>query len=270
MKVECPGCNKVYQFKVDKLPPSAFSFSCKICADKVQITQAQIDAAKAGAKKKKEAGPDNEKKKSKRSLPGLRADTFKESFSKMGDWVSDLTDRSERDWVLTLAKSMAYFSMALIVVLIILGVLTFYSVSTAQTVTYAEVTRSLDLKQDPLLSIQAAVPDIKIPKKVRKYLDGDNKATFVEWMNGLADNQKEDFIENLELIIKKALQEDPEHIFDYINEYKSLKFTRSVDKPAVKYLFKFGLIIAMITLIGLLGFFSMVLLRLTSQKPQLR
>jgi hypothetical protein len=86
-------------------------------------------------------------------------------------------------------------------------------------------------------------------------------------MNGLAENQKKDFIENLERIISKARQEDPEHIFDYINEYKSLKFTRSVDKPVVKYLFKFGLIIAMIALIGLLGLFSLILLRLTSQKP---
>ena len=266
MKVECPGCNKVYQFKVDKLPPQAFSFSCKICADKVQITQAQIDAAKAGAKKKKTAAPEGTKKKTKRSLSGLRADSFKKSFAKIGDLVSDMADRSERDWVLTLAKSTAYFSIALTVVLIIVGGLTFYSVHTTNKVTYAEVTRSLDLKQDPLLSIQEAVPDIKIPKKVSKYLGDDNKATFVEWMNGLADNQKKDFIENLERIIKKALQEDPDNIFDYINEYKSLKFTRSVDKPVVKYLFKFGLIIAMITLIGLLGFFSMVLLRLTSQK----
>jgi hypothetical protein len=260
----------VYQFKVNRLPPQAFSFSCKICAEKVLIAQAQIDAAKAGVKMKKADGSENANKKSKRSLPGLGADTFKKSFAKIGGLVSDLADQSEREWVLTLAKSMAYFSMALTVVLIIVGGLTFYSVNTSNTVTYAEVTRSLDLKQDPLLSIQAAVPDIKIPNTVRKYLGDDNKATFVEWMNGLAENQKKDFIENLELIISKALQEDPDHIFDYINEYRSLKFTRSVDKPAVKYLFKFGLIIAMITLIGLLGLFSMILLRLSSQKPHAR
>ena len=267
MKVECPGCNKVYNFKVDKLPPQAFSFGCKVCADKVQITQAQINAAKTEAKKKKAAGPGISEKKAKSSLPRIRTETLKKSIMKVGDFVSGLADRSERDWVLTLAKSVAYFSMGLIVVLIIMGALTYYSVSTASTVTYAEVSRSLDLKQDPLLTIQAAAPDIKIPKAVLKYLGGDNKATFVEWMNGLAENQKQDFIENLERIISKARQEDPENIFDYINEYKSLKFTRSVDKPVVKYLFKFGLIIAMITLIGLLGMFSLILLRLTSQKP---
>jgi len=270
MKIECQGCNKVYNFKVDKLPPQAFSFSCKICADKVEITQAQINAAKNEAKKEKEANTGKAKKKARPSLPRIRTDTLKKSFVKIGDFVSDLADRSERDWVLILAKSVAYFSMGLIVVLIILGGLTYYSVSTANTVKYAEVSRSLDLKQDPLLNIQAAVPDVKIPKVVRKYLGGDNKATFVEWMNGLAENQKKDFIENLELIIRKAQQEDPDNIFDYINEYKSLKFTRSVDKPAVKYLFKFGLIIAMITLIGLLGLFSLILLRLTTQKPHPR
>ena len=270
MKIECQGCNKVYNFKVDKLPPQAFSFSCKICADKVEITQAQINAAKNEAKKEKEANTGKAKKKARPSLPRIRTDTLKKSFVKIGDFVSDLADRSERDWVLILAKSVAYFSMGLIVVLIILGGLTYYSVSTANTVKYAEVSRSLDLKQDPLLNIQAAVPDVKISKVVRKYLGGDNKATFVEWMNGLAENQKKDFIENLELIIRKAQQEDPDNIFDYINEYKSLKFTRSVDKPAVKYLFKFGLIIAMITLIGLLGLFSLILLRLTTQKPHPR
>ena len=270
MKIECPGCNKVYNFKVDKLPPHAFSFSCKICADKIEITQTQISAAKTGAQKNKNANTEIAKKKTKFSLPSFRKDKLKESFSKFGDVVSDLADRSERDWVLTLAKSVAYFSMGLIVVLIIVGGLTFYSVSTANTVTYAEVSRSLDLKQDPLLTIQAAAPDVKISKFVRKYLGGDNKATFVEWMNGLAENQRKDFIENLDAIIRTALKEDPEHIFDYINEYKSLKFTRSVDKPIVKYLFKFGLIITMITLLGLLGFFSLILLRLTTQKQQAR
>jgi len=270
MKVECPGCNKVYNFKVDKLPPQAFSFGCKICAEKVQITQAQINAAKTEAKKKKAASPEIAKQKAKLTLPKIRTDTLKKSFMKIGDFVSDLADRSERDWVLMLAKSVAYFSMGLTVVLIILSGLTYYSVSTASTVTYADVSRSLDLKQDPLLTIQAAAPDVKIPKLVRKYLGGNNKATFVEWMNGLAENQKQDFIENLERIILKASKEDPENIFDYINEYKSLKFTRSVDKPVVKYLFKFGLIIAMITLVGLLGLFSLILLRLTSQKPHPR
>jgi hypothetical protein len=267
MKVECPGCNKVYNFKVDRLPPKAFSFSCKICADKIQITQAQLDAVKTEAKKKKEVKTEIAKKKAKPLLSRIWTDKLKKSFVKIGDLASDMADRSERDWVLTLAKSVAYFSMGLIFVLILLGGFTLYSVSTANTVTYAEVSRSLDLKQDPLLTIQAATPDVKIPKVVRKYLGGDNKATFVEWMNGLAENQKRDFIKNLELIIRKASQEDPEHIFDYINEYKSLKFTRSVDKPAVKYLFKFGLIIAMITLIGLLGLFSLILVRLTVQKP---
>ena len=270
MKIECPGCNKVYNFKVDKLPPQAFAFSCKICAEKIQITQAQLDAVKTDAKKKKEVKTEVAKKKAKPSLPRIRTDKLKSSFVKIGDFVSNLADRSERDWVLTLAKSVAYFSMGLILVLVILGGLTYYSVSTSNTVTYAEVSRSLDLKQDPLLTIQAAAPDVKIPKLVRKYLGGDNKATFVEWMNGLAENQKQDFIENLERIIRKARKEDPENTFDYINEYKRLKFTRSVDKPVVKYLFKFGLIIAMITLVGLLGLFSLILLRLTSQKPHPR
>ena len=99
MKVECPGCNKVYNFKVDKLPPQAFSFGCKVCADKVQITQAQINAAKTQANKKKAAGPEIAKQKAKRTLPRIRTDTLKKSFMKIGDFVSHLADRSEREWV---------------------------------------------------------------------------------------------------------------------------------------------------------------------------
>jgi predicted Zn finger-like uncharacterized protein len=266
MRVECSTCNKVYNFKEVKLPPYAFSFRCKKCSHSITVSKEQIDDAKTAAKGDKKANKNSSKKKAKTSLPKIQPEKLKKSFVKFGGFLSDLTGRSERYWIFTLTKFVAYFSIGLIVVLVILGGLTYFSIVSNNTVTYAEVGRSLELKQDPLLTIQAAVPEIKVPKLVDKYLGGDNRGTFVDWMKGLSENQKKDFINNLELIIEKVRKDDPENIYEYINEYASLKFKRSVDKPAAKYLLKFGLIIAMIIMIGLLGLFSLILLQLIPQK----
>lgn len=266
MKVECPGCTKVYNFKDERLPPHAFTFPCKQCGQKNTISQAQLDAIKTEAQKKKDDNKDHAKKKTKFSLPKIKPEKLKKPWEKIGQFLSDLSGRSERDWIFTVTKFVTYFSIGTLVVLIILGGVTYLSINSNKAVTYAEVRRSLELKQDPVITIQAVVPDIKIPKEVKKYLGGSNKGTFVEWMNGLDKNQKKDFIENLELIIQQAQKEEPENIYAFINEYTSLKFKWSVDKPLAKYLFKFGLIIAMITMVGLLGLFSLVLLQLMSQK----
>jgi hypothetical protein len=248
------------------LPPHAFSFNCKICAGKIQITQAQLDAIHSGVKDKKAADKDTKKKKAKASLGKIQAVNLKKLQGKLSDFLADLSERSERDWILMLTKYVAYFSIGLLVVLIGIGGVDYLSIGNNKTVTYAEVERSLDLKMDPLLTIQAAVPDIKIPNTVAKYLGGENRATFVEWINGLPQKQKKDFIKNLDLIIRQAQKRDPEHIFEYINEYKSLKFKQSSVSPVAKYLMKLGLIVVLITMIVLLGLFSMLLLRLSSRK----
>jgi hypothetical protein len=266
MRVECPACTKVYNFKNERLPPHAFTFPCKQCGEKIGVSQTLLDATKTEAKKNKDFNNDTAKEKIKTSLFKIQFAKLKKLSVKIGSYLSNLVDRSERDWIFTLTKFVAYFSIALLVVLLLMGGLTFYSINSSKTVTYTEVERSLELKEDPLITIQSVVPDIKISREVKKYLGGDNKGTFVEWMNELDENQKKDFIENLELIIQKAQKKEPENIYAYINEYKSLKFKWSVDKPLAKYLFKFGLIIAMITMVGLLGLFSLVLLQLISRK----
>jgi phenylpyruvate tautomerase PptA (4-oxalocrotonate tautomerase family) len=270
MRVECAGCTKVYNFKDERLPPHAFTFPCKQCGQRITISQTQLDAIKTGAKKKKEANKDTAKKKAKVSLLKIQLEKLKKLFVKVSSFLADLTGRSEREWIFTLTKFVTYFSIGLLVVLIILGGVTYFSINSKKTVSYADVKRSLELKDDPVITIQAVVPDIKIPREVKKYLGDDNKGTFVEWMNGLDENQKKDFIENLSQIIQQAQKDEPENIYAFINEYTSLKFKWSVDKPLAKYLFKFGLIIAMITMVGLLGLFSLVLLQLASQKTPSR
>jgi len=252
----------VYNFKEEKLPPHAFSFRCKKCHHKVTVSQAQLEAATAEAKDKK----DTAGKKVKLSLFRIQPEKLKNTLLKAGGVLSALTGHSERFWIFTLTKFFVYCSIGLLVVLLILGGITYFSIGSNRPVSYTEVERSLELKQDPLITIQAAVPEVKIPSLVKKYLGDGNRGTFVDWMNGLAENQKRDFIENLELIIGQAQKKDPEHIYDYINEYKSLKFKRSVDKPAANYLLKFGVIVAMITMVALLGLFSLILSRLPSQR----
>jgi hypothetical protein len=158
--------------------------------------------------------------------------------------------------------------MAILVVLIITGGLAYLSVASHQNVTYKEVQHSLDLKLDPILNVQAAVPDVRLPPAVKQHVKGDYREKFVDWMNSLDDSQKADFIENLESVLLSAQKDDPEHVGDYLKEYGRLKIQKSADKPYVQYIFKFGLIIAMIAVVAMLAFFTLVLLKIMALKPQ--
>jgi hypothetical protein len=274
MKVECTDCKQVYNFKAEKIPDTAFTFNCKNCGGRVRISKAEVDAAKvAAARPTPNAGKAveadaKESAKGGISLPKMAPAKLKRSFQKVGALVSDMAAHSERDWVLILTKSLAYFSIGVLVVLVLVGAVTFYAVGTGRTVTYAEVARSLDLKLDPLVAIDAAAPAVKLSNVVKKHLGGDNKALFVEWMNSLDESQQADFVENLEAIIQKALKDDPGHIQDYIDEYGRLKLKRSVNRPYAQYLFRFGLLVAMIAAIGLLGLYTLVLVKVTGRRER--
>ena len=272
MKVECTDCNQVYNFKDEKVPDTAFSFNCKNCGGRIRISRADVDAVKAGTFKPAPAAGKAAKAaagatdKGGISLPKMNPEKLKQSFQKVGALVSDMAAKSERDWLLILTKGVAYFSMGVLLVLVLVGAVTFYAVGAGRTVTYAEVARSLDLKLDPLITIDAAAPTVKLSSAVKKHLGGDNKGLFVEWMNGLDESQQADFVENLEVIIQKALKDDPGHIQDYIDEYGRLKLKRTVNKPYAQYLFRFGLLVAMIAAIGLLGLYALILLKVTGRR----
>jgi hypothetical protein len=270
MKVECTLCDKVYKFSKEKIPSYGFSFPCKSCGEKIKVSQAQIDAFFAGAQK------GSAKKKINVALPKIETDKLKKKITKAGhnagrkagDFVSGLAARSERDWAVTVTKTVAYFSIGLIVLLAAWGGFIYYSLGVNKDVAYAEVARSLELKLDPLITIQKVVPDIKLPKGVVRYFGEDHREIFVEWMNGLDNYQKKDFIKNLDRIIQLAQRDAPDHVQDYALEYGKLKLNRSVNENLVKYLLKYGLIMALILMVFLLGMFSLILLKLIPPKTR--
>ena len=79
MKVECTLCDKVYNFKKEKIPTYGFSFPCKSCGEKIKVSQAEIDAFLAGAKK------GTAKKKIKVALPKVETEKLKKQMVKAGD-----------------------------------------------------------------------------------------------------------------------------------------------------------------------------------------
>lgn len=266
MRVECDQCKKVYTFKQEKLPPYGFSFRCKVCDDRIQVSQAQLDEARSEEKPDKKAKAKRAKKLPKISLPKFKTDKLKKPFADAGGVVSKFFRRSEGDKIIFLAKITACFSIGLLFFVVLLGVFTWLSIGSGKAVTFSELQRSLELKRDPLLEIQAAVPDIQLPGLVKKYIGDDYREEFVEWMNGLQKHQQKDFIKNLETIISQARSLDPQHVQDFIVEYQKLKSHRTTIGPFAGYLLKFGLIAVSLTVVCLLGLFCLVLLEIRGRK----
>ena len=264
MRIRCASCHKVFNFRSEKLPDRAFSFSCNECNEKIFVTEDEISDARIKTREKSKIEMAGEKW--RKSIPKIDPVKLKKPLMKLVGLVSRISDRSEREWLFSLTKFAAIFSIVALFVLITLGAFTLFSAVSNTKVSYAEVEQFLYLKKDPTLSIDSAIPGIKISDRVKKYLGNEHREIFVEWLNGLEDHQKADFIDNLDLIIQQAQNQDPDNIYDYINEYKNLKYNRSVKKPFVQYLLKVAIVIALITMIVLVGLFCLVLLQLTWQK----
>jgi ABC-type multidrug transport system fused ATPase/permease subunit len=164
------------------------------------------------------------------------------------------------------AKTAAYLSMGLLFVVVLLGVFTWLSIGSGKAVTFAEVQRSLELKRDPLIGIQAAVPDIQLPGLIQKYVGDDYREEFVGWMNGLQKHQQVDFINNLETIISQARSLDPQHVEDFIVEYQKLKSHRTAIGPFAGYLLKFSLMVVLLVVVCLLVLLSLVLFEARGKK----
>ena len=270
MKVECDQCKKVYTFKKEKLPPYGFSFRCKICEERVQVSQTQLDQALSTEKSDNKAAKKNTRKLPKLSMPKIQTGQLKKPFVDAGGLVSRLLGRPEGEKMTFLAKYTAYFSIGLLFVVVLLAVFTWFSIGSGKAVTFAEVQRSLELKRDPLLDVQEAVPDIQLSGLIQKYVGDDFREDFVEWMNGMPPHQRKDFINNLETIISQARSLEPRHVRDFIIEYQKLKSTRAAIGPFAGYLLKFGLMAILLVVVCLLGLFSLVLLEVIGQKSRPR
>ena len=267
MKVECTDCHKVYNFKNELVPDSAFSFACKQCGGRIRISKEELDSklAEQNVHSPNETAAASKKSRSS-ALKKLKVDKLKKPLEKSAQMVAEMSEWSEKDWIYTVTKFAAFFSIACLVALIVFSGLTYYSISVNSRITFAEVQRSVDLKMDPVLKIQAAAPGVKLPGRVKKYFSGDHRPMFIDWMNGLDEKRKQEFIADLDLVIRTAEKSDPTHVMEYINEFGNLSFRRSVEKPYAKYLFKYGMIMAMVASIALLGMFSLILLRISKRR----
>ena len=267
MKVECDQCKKVYTFKQEKLPPYGFSFRCKVCDDRIQVSQAQLDEARSAADADKKKKAKAARKLPRISLPKFKTDKLKKPFVGVGGVMAKLLGRPESDKMTFVAKTAVYLSMVLLFVVVLLGVFTWLSIGSGKAVTFAEVQRSLELKRDPLIGIQAAVPDIQLSGLIQKYVGEDYREQFVGWMNGLQEHQQEDFINNLETIISQARSLDPQHVEDFIVEYQKLKSHRTAVGPFAGYLLKFSLMVVLLVVVCLLVLLSLVLFEARGKKP---
>jgi predicted Zn finger-like uncharacterized protein len=266
MKVECDQCKKVYTFKQEKLPPYGFTFRCKVCDDRIQVSQAQLDEARSAADADKKTKAKAARKLPRISLPKFKTDKLKKPFVGVGGVMAKLLGRPEGDKMTFVAKTAVYLSMGLLFVVVLLGVFTWLSIGSGKAVTFAEVQRSLELKRDPLMGIQAAVPDIQLPGLIQEYVGDDYREEFVGWMNGLQKHQQEDFINNLETVISQARSLDPQHVEDFIVEYQKLKSHRTAIGPFAGYLLKFSLMVVLLVVVCLLVLLSLVLFEARGKK----
>ena len=267
MKVECDQCKKVYTFKQEKLPPYGFSFRCKVCDERIQVSQARLDDARSLAEAHKKAKAKAAKKIPKISLPKFKTDKLKKPFVGVGGLMAKLLRRPEGDKMTFVAKTAVYLSMALLLVVVVMGVFTWLSIGSGKAVTFTEVQRSLELKRDPLIGIQSAVPDIELSGLIQQYVGDDYREEFVGWINGLQKHQQEDFINNLESIISQARSLDPQHVDEFIVEYQKLKSHRTAVGPFAGYLLKFSLMVVLLVVVCLLVLLSLVLFEARGRKP---
>lgn len=296
MKIECNACHKIYNFKDDKLPLTAFTFRCKQCGESIQVSQKQLDEvddpkAKAQKKPSKDKSRDvqpaegaaaadsSEDSSLRQKLAGVDPKALKAPLEKgvsivagkvMG-LVAKMLGKSEREIIFWLTQTLAYVCIAVLLLLAGMGAFTFLSIGKNSAISFQEIEKSLEAKEDPLVSIQDVVPGITIPQGVEKHFRGAHKKPLVEWLSGLNDAQRRDFIENLEIVIQKAQREDPARIQKYIDEYKNLKLQTIVDNPAEKYfavILKAGLILCTVVVVTLIGLFSLLLVQIVVQKQQ--
>ena len=273
MIFECGKCTKTFNFKNEKLPDKAFSFTCTQCGEKNWVTREEIVDAKSGDRSADVSrSPDGKKGRQHvamaalNSMPKIDSAKLKKPVVKLVGLLAKLSGRSERDWLFSLTKFAAVFSITALLGAIALGGLALYRLSSDTEVTYRDVEHSLYLKKDPTISIQSAAPGIELPTRIKEHLGDDHREMFVDWLIGLEEHQKADFIHNLDRIMIRAQKLEPEHLLNFVNEYQKLKYHRSVRKPLAPYLVKTGIFLMLTAMLALLGLFCLILLQLTWQK----
>lgn len=262
MKILCPNCSAVYNLNDDKVPENEVTVRCKKCHHKIHIKKSsEPEAPEANGKEKKK---NKKAKKQKHRLKFGRPSNPLKNLS-----VPSLSSAKNlgKNTIYKIIKFASLLAVVLLVFLISWSVYTWFTLAEDNQITFKEVERSLELSIVPADSIQKNIPDIKVPKVVEKYLGGKNTQTFVEWIEPLDNEQIRDFITNLEDVIRIAEKKDRDHIFDYINEYKKIKFRTSLNKEYKKYSIKVMKAVIGFSILAMVGIVALiiVILALLSQ-----
>jgi len=123
---------------------------------------------------------------------------------------------------------------------------------------------------------EAVLVGVSIPPRVRKYLgEKDNKSVLEGWLRGLDADQRQDFLDNLEDVIRYAEQNNLD-VIQAVNAYKELKLqkyrtaeSKALDAKVSRYGIAGGMVAAVMLIVAL----SLVLVMLAIERntrPSLR
>jgi hypothetical protein len=81
----------------------------------------------------------------------------------------------------------------------------------------------------------AATPKYALPPVLKPYLgDGDNKKVLDEWLTGLDEKQRDDFLANMARLVEEGQKKGADGT-DIVNAYKDVKLQKLHDKDTNKY-----------------------------------
>lgn len=118
-------------------------------------------------------------------------------------------------------------------------------------------------------SAEAILAGVTIPSRVRVYLsDQSNKSVLEGWLRGLDADQRQDFLDNLEDVIKYAEQNNLD-VIQAVNTYRELKLQKyraAESKAADARISRYGTIGGIVAAVMLIVALSLVLVVLAIER----
>jgi hypothetical protein len=176
----------------------------------------------------------------------------------------------EQKIIFNFTRWVALTAIILLFIGIVISFLAYRSIGDWKYISYETVGKALDPPEVKAeRTIQESLPEIEIPDSVERHLRGKNKAVLLGWLGDLEEEEKADFLVNLDHIIMEAARKNPDKVIDYINKYRELKFSKVKENPFNAYIDKAartGFLISILLIIGTIGLFSMVLVMLAVER----
>jgi len=129
----------------------------------------------------------------------------------------------EEKFLFPFSRVLSLILITLLLLSLITGtiyLLSFDKINPSNNVTLEEVNHALYPTSSTLTT------SIKIPENITKLFDAENAKVLNSWLDSFKDNtMKQDFIDNLSVIIKEAEQNN-QNVVDAINKYKEIKMSK--------------------------------------------